>query len=270
MEAIQKKIYELRSAIGTFVSTYPNDRKPQVFNISTMSPICDELEKVLIEYLNSSDQLAVKKCHSKIRAKAAMLKNHVMDSIKACGSDERLIGKYKDNQEYLMKKVQELCGMIPKSPRQVEKVIQCTLDEFEENNEQSSSSTVHMDAVNTERIFIKKISEMHTSVVGFVNSYPIEEQRCSVVGYINDINIYLKLLEQLYNRYKTCAGNIQQIRNIYNIMQIEMKNIASYYEMSVMIADANGKMEQYSENLSYVKRKIEELLESFKDIKKTF
>ena len=247
-----KKAFELRSAVDTFVSSYPNDTGTVVASISTMRVIIKELEDVWAAYLEAGSSGEARKMHVKCKTKLEMLKNHVGDSVRACGSDSRLRKKFGDGQEYLMKKVAELQAELPKSPREV-KVVQLSFDDLV-----APPPAPVRESRPVEDMFARKMSEMRTCVTGFVESYSEEDRRRSVVAYISDIAMYVKGLENLWRRYNSAVHSVESIHSLYKCMRTELNSIHSYFEMSVMISKANGVDGKYARNHEYVKRKIQQ------------
>ena len=270
-DPLTKKCSELRTVVAGFVSAFPNGGAVTA-NIAGMDPICRRLEEAWRTYLSSGDGAVVGKMHSRVRAQLKFLRDHLSASIDACGSNEQRRERYREGQEYVGRKIDEIAALVPRAARRVvQETVQETLDfgeapgkdaaeEESAGKDAPAPPVVVADAAPSSQ-FMKRVSELKVACTNFAQSYPGD--RTSVVTYVLDVaTLLIPCVERLWQKY--CSnGSRERIRGFYRAISVETKNIDAYVRMSRMISDYNHCEGQYGENLSYVERKAAAMLEAF-------
>lgn len=271
-DPITKKCSELRTVVAGFVSAFPNGGAVTA-NIAGMDSICRRLEEAWRTYLSSGDGAVVGKMHSRMRAQLKFLRDHLSASIDACGSNEQRRERYREGQEYVGRKIDEIAALVPRTARRVvQETVQETLDFGEApGKDAAGEESAGKDAPAppaaappshpAESSFMKRVSEMKVACTNFVQSYPGDS--LSVVGYIRDIShLLIPCIENLWRKY--CRNDApERIRGIYRCLNVEKDNVASYVGMARMICDFNHGQDLYGDNLSYVEKKLDAMLAAF-------
>lgn len=273
VDEFAKRLVSLKMAVNTFVSSYQKETNAIVANISSMASILSELEKIWIAYSMAITNDAIQKSHVKVRARVQMLKNHVNDSIAACGSDQRLLDKYSENQNYVERKVSELYEAIPKEVRTVVEPEQMELD-FGFDSKPASPAKPADEATPVEKqdddgfgnkseAFIKRINEVRVSINGFVSSYGGKSN--NIIGYVQGMELIMKTIDSLWRRYSSATYNEQILNGINDSIRRNLKSLESQCMMSELIGKSTNVEDEYQQNHKYLRKKINELAKSFPD-----
>lgn len=268
-----KRLVSLKMAVNTFISSYQKETNAIVTNISSMAPILSELEKIWATYSTAITNDAIRKSHVKVRARVQMLKNHVNDSISACGSDQRLLDKYSENQNYVERKVSELYEAIPKDVRTVVEPEQMELDFGFDSNPivtvkpaDETGSVERQDESgfkDKSEKFIRCINEVRVSINGFVSSY--DGKSNNIIGYVQGMELIMKTIDSLWRRYSGAPYNEQILNGINNSIRRNLKTLESQCMMSELIGKSTNVEDEYQQNHKYLRKKINELAKSFPD-----
>lgn len=268
-----KRLVSLKMAVNTFVSSYQKETNAIVTNISSMAPILSELERIWTTYSTAITNDAIRKSHVKVRARVQMLKNHTNDSISACGSDQRLLDKYSENQNYVERKVSELYEAIPKEVRTIVEPEQIELDfgfvskpvAPVKSADEVTPVEKHDDDVFRDKseAFIKCINEVRVSINGFVSSYGGKSN--NIIGYVQGMELIMKTIDSLWRRYSSAPHNKQILNGINDSIRKNLKSLESQCTMSELIGKSTNVEDEYQKNHKYLRKKINELAKTFPD-----
>ena len=101
----QKKAFEVWFAVTEFMSTYQKEGNAVVRNVVAMLPYATDLQNFWSAYRSAESNQLIRKLHTKVRARIQLMRECLDKSIEACGSDERLLDKYSENQNYILRKI---------------------------------------------------------------------------------------------------------------------------------------------------------------------
>lgn len=250
-DAFLKKMFELKSAVSAFRDMC-GDEGDVPGHVMEMNGHIGALGDIWQSYQSAASNDESRKLHLKAKTKVAMLLNCLSEARKACVGS-RMQKKYGGGLDYIGKKITELNAVFPRKPREIE------VDLFEEKISRPVAGA-KAEAVPD---FQRKLAEMRACVTSFVQSYDEQERRRSVVAYIGDMEMYLKAIERFWKKYLSPVRDKGVINGMHASIITELKMLREYYEMSVMIAKANGSWPRYETNHEYVRKKLDELAAAF-------
>jgi hypothetical protein len=249
-----KKLFELKSAVSVFRDTCGADGDvPE--RILEINGHIDALGKMWESYQSLSSSKDINKTHLKMKTKMAMFVNCLSEARKACVGS-RMQKKYGGGLDYIGKKITELNLVFPRTPREG------SVDLFDEMDGEKPAVGEKAPAAEA-HVFQRKMAEMRACVTSFVQSYDESERKRSVVAYIGDMEMYLKAIERFWKKYVSPVRDAGVIKGMHASIMTEIRMLREYYEMSVMIAKANGSWPRYASNHEYVKKKLDELESAF-------
>ena len=243
----QKKAFELWMAVTMFMSTYQKESGSAVVKaVASMLPFASDLQNFWVAYQNASSNQLVGKLHTKMRARVKLMQDGLEESIRACGTDQRMLDKYSENQNYIERKLNELKSLMPKEPRHVDEPEQVLLD-FGSSVQPQSQVEAPVEEKPVDERFMKRLNELKVSVSGFLSSY--DDKGSSVVGYVSDMDGTLKVLERLWMRHEREQGNVA----VMDSMRKCVATMKSQFRMSELLGGGS------SANHEYVLKKLQAL-----------
>ena len=266
----QKKAFELWMAVTMFMSTYQNESNAVVRNVSAMLPYATDLQNFWSAYQSAESNALIKKLHTKIRSRVKLMQDNLNESIKACGTDQRMLDKYSENQSYIERKLNEVYALIPKEPRLVKEPEQMFLD-FEE----ASSIPVVTDRKPDEPVqekdgleaksdrFLKRLNELRVSVNGFLLSYGESDRANSAVSYVSDMEASIKVADSLWRRCVREHSNTLLVEGLLESIRRCLASMRGECEMSMLVCSKDR--EKYAQNHEYVLKKLDALERALPD-----
>ena len=268
-DEFQKKAFELWMAVTMFISTYQNESNAVVRNVSAMLPYATDLQNFWSAYQSAASNALIKKLHTKIRSRVKLMQDSLNESIKACGTDQRMLDKYSENQSYIERKLNELHGMIPKEPRVVDEPEQMMLDFGEQQASSSSSQKPEQEETEQDGFtaksekFLKRLNELRVSVNGFLSSYDESDRSNSVVCYISDMEDSIKVADSLWRRCVRERSNQQLVEGLASSIRKCVSSMRSECEMSMLVCSKDR--DKYAQNHEYVLKKLDALARALPD-----
>ena len=253
MELIDRRIAGLRTALDAFAAKCGKDAVAAVSGVLAMREMARGLAQALDDFRKADERGLCRRMHSRMRAKSEMLVRQAKAAMDSMGENTRLHARYDGEISYIRKQADMVKQALPSMRDDLPEEGQALLPIEEQSAEDHAASA--------SSLFERRLSEIRTGIEHFRQSYPEDERRLSVVAYVSDMDMYAKLLQQLWERKRDRLA--QGRKDTVSCMRVMFVNMEEYLGMSVMIAEHNGVSERYAGNHEYMRRALKSLIEAF-------